>query len=283
MTVAAAPLAVELRGLQVAPAAGAARIVLRDLDLRLNVGEQVAVIGASGAGKTSLLQALACAVAPRAGSVRLFGQEPWALASGARQRLRGRLFLAPQVPPLPPRQRVVTAVLAGRLPQQSVWQSLRTLWSPREPDAAAAQAVLAALDLPEQLWQRVDRLSGGERQRVGLARLLVSEAELWLVDEPLSALDPARVERVIQCLTETARSRRRTLVCSLHQVEVARRCFARILALRDGQLVFDGPAHELTNERIRALYGADLAELQHPDAADPAAVTAPAAPQAMCR
>ncbi|MEX8519189.1 MAG: phosphonate ABC transporter ATP-binding protein [Leptothrix sp. (in: b-proteobacteria)] len=258
-------------------------MVLRDLDLRLNVGEQVAVIGASGAGKTSLLQALACAVAPRAGSVRLFGQEPWALASGARQRLRGRLFLAPQVPPLPPRQRVVTAVLAGRLPQQSVWQSLRTLWSPREPDAATAQAALAALDLPEQLWQRVDRLSGGERQRVGLARLLVSDAELWLVDEPLSALDPARVERVIQCLTETALARQRTLVCSLHQVEVARRCFARILALRDGQLVFDGPAHELTNERIRALYGADLAELQRPDAADPAAVAAPAAPQAMCR
>ena len=275
--------AVELSGLQVAPAAGAERIVLRDLDLRLRAGEQVAVIGASGAGKTSLLQALACAVAPRAGRVRLFGQEPWALGSAARQRLRGRLFLAPQVPPLPPRQRVVTAVLAGRLPQQSLWQSLRTLWSPRTVDAAAAQAALAALDLPEQLWQRVDRLSGGERQRVGLARLLVSDAELWLVDEPLSALDPARVERVIQCLTETARARQRTLVCSLHQVEVARRCFGRILALRDGQLVFDGPAHELTNERIRALYGADLAELQRPDAAEPAAAAEPVAPQAMCR
>ena len=278
-----AALAVELSGLQVAPAAGAERIVLCDLDLRLHAGEQVAVIGASGAGKTSLLLALACAVAPRAGRVRLFGQEPWALASGARQRLRGRLFLAPQVPPLPPRQRVVTAVLAGRLPQQGLWQSLRTLWSPRQADAAAAQAALAALDLPEQLWQRVDRLSGGERQRVGLARLLVSDAELWLVDEPLAALDPARAERVISHLSDSARARGATLVCSLHQVEVARRRFARILALRDGRLVYDGPAEALTPERIRALYGSDPADWSAPGNAAASPLSAPPLPQTMCR
>ncbi len=131
---------------------------------------------------------------------------PGSSVRGDRQRLRGRLCLAPQVPPLPPRQRVVTAVLAGTLPRQSLWRSLRSLWHPR--DAPLAHAALASLDLGDKLWDRVDRLSGGERQRVGLARLLVADADLWLVDEPLSALDPARAEQAITRLTDAARDGR---------------------------------------------------------------------------
>ena len=228
--------------------------VLHGLTLEIRRGEQVALIGSSGAGKTSLLHALACAVPPLSGTLDLFGTAPWALSSSERQRLRGRLFLAPQVPPLPPRQRVVTAVLAGRLPAQSLIQSLRTLWRPRE--AAAAHAALAALGLGDKLWERVDRLSGGERQRVGLARALVADAELWLIDEPLSALDPARSESAIEELTAAAHRAGRTLVCSLHQVEVARRCFPRIVALRDGVIVYDGPAASFTDAQVAALYGA---------------------------
>lgn len=234
-----------------APLSGAE--VLHGISMQVRRGEQVALIGSSGAGKTSLLQALACAVPPLSGTLSLFGTAPWALSSAERQRLRGRLFLAPQVPPLPPRQRVVTAVLAGRLPEQSLLESLRTLWHPRE--AAAAQAALASLDLGDKLWERVDRLSGGERQRVGLARALVADAELWLIDEPLSALDPAHAGQVIERLTEAARSGGRTLVCTLHQVEVARRRFPRIVALRDGLIVYDGPAAAFTDAQVAALYG----------------------------
>jgi phosphonate transport system ATP-binding protein len=186
------------------------------------------------------------------------------------------------VPPLPPRQRVVTAVLAARLPQMSLWSSLRTLWSPGAADAERVQQALSALDLPDKLWLRVDRLSGGERQRVGLARLLVADADLWLVDEPLSALDPARAGLVMRRLTEAARAEGRTLVCSLHQVEVARRCFARTVALREGQVVYDGPSSGLDDARLQALYGgavfAPAAELR----ADRPPVVAPL-PQAMCR
>ncbi|OYT99129.1 MAG: phosphonate ABC transporter [Burkholderiales bacterium PBB1] len=247
-------MVVSLRDLRGAAAPGATAEALRGLSLQIRRGEQLALIGSSGAGKTSLLQALACAVPPLAGTLTLFGADPWMLSTGARQRLRGRLFLAPQVPPLPPRQRVVTAVLAGRLPAQSLWASVRTLWSPRE--AGLAQAALAAMDLSDKLWERVDRLSGGERQRVGLARALVADAELWLIDEPLSALDPARAEQVIDSLTAAARSANRTLVCTLHQIEVARRRFPRIVALRDGVIVYDGAASAFTDAQVRALYGA---------------------------
>ena len=259
-----------LRDLPAAAAPGARAAALRGMSLEIRRGEQLALIGSSGAGKTSLLQALACAVPPLSGTLTLFGANPWSLSTGARQRLRGRLFLAPQVPPLPPRQRVVTAVLAGRLPAQSLWASLRTLWHPLE--AAQAQDALSALDLADKLWERVDRLSGGERQRVGLARALVADAELWLIDEPLSALDPVRAEQAIDTLIAAARRTDRTLVCTLHQVEVARRRFSRIVALRDGVIVYDGAASAFTDAQVSELYGtssltdAPVADSGTPDA-----------------
>jgi phosphonate transport system ATP-binding protein len=272
--------AVELQGVDLAAAAGTAALVLRGLSLRIEAGEQVAVIGSSGAGKTTLLMALAAALPPRQGRLHLLGSEPWSLSAAARQRLRARLFLAPQQPPLPPRQRVVTAVLAGRLPQLGLWASLREWWHPRQ--AGLAFEALQALGVGDKLWQRVDRLSGGERQRVGLARALVSQAELWLVDEPLAALDPRSAEQVIDALCTAARQQQRTLVCSLHQVAVARERFARVLALREGALVYDGPGAALDDERLRSLYG------QTPlDDPTPVPVMAPPPsaplPQAMCR
>jgi len=225
---------------------------IRGLSLQIGAGEQVAVIGPSGAGKTTLLQVLACALPPSSGTVQLDGASPWQLPRSALQRLRGRLFLAPQVPPLPPRQRVVTAVLAGRLPAMSLWQSIRSLFYPA--DIPAAFEALERFDLADKLFERVDRLSGGERQRVGLSRALLSSASLWLIDEPLSALDPTRSRQAITTLVDVARERGATLVATLHQVDVALAHFPRIIGLRDGQLAFDLPASEVTRERLAALY-----------------------------
>jgi phosphonate transport system ATP-binding protein len=277
------PLVISLRDLCAAAAPLATTEVLHGITLEVRRGEQVALIGASGAGKTSLLQALACAVPPRAGAMQLFGLAPWSLSAGALRQLRGRFFLAPQVPPLPPRQRVVTAVLAGRLASQSLLQSLRTLWHPRE--AALAHAALAALGVGDKLWERVDRLSGGERQRVGLARALVADAELWLIDEPLSALDPARAELVITQLTDTARRGGHTLVCTLHQVEVARQSFERIVALHQGHIAYDGPAAAFTDAQVVALYGANgIVDAPADAPANDAGVSSPAVPRAvLCR
>ena len=150
---------------------------IRALSLQVAHGEQVAVIGPSGAGKTTLLQLLACAQRPSAGRLTLDGIDPWTLPRRELQRLRGRLFLAPQVPPLPPRQRVVTAVLAGRLPHISLWHSLRSLFYPT--DIGGAEAALDRFDLGDKLFERVDRLSGGERQRVAIARALYRDPPIW--------------------------------------------------------------------------------------------------------
>lgn len=275
---------VELDGVSIrhpAAARGAAP-ALQPLTLRLEAGEQVAVIGPSGAGKTSLLHALACALRPDRGTLRLDGRDPWSLPVGALRDLRGELFLAPQVPPLPPRQRVVTSVLAGRLPRMGLWESVRNLLYP--VDLEGAQAALEPFDLADKLFARVDRLSGGERQRVGLARALVARARLLLVDEPLSALDPARAAQAMATLTGRAREQGATVVCTLHDVGMALRSFPRIVGLRDGELVFDLPTADVSAERLHDLYSHHLDELEGGARAPEPQPAAQAAPVVMqCR
>lgn len=240
-------------------AAKDAQSAIQAIDLQIAPGEQLALIGPSGAGKTTLLQLLGLSMRPESGHIEFAGQDPWALSTHALQNQRRQIFYAPQTPPLPPRQRVVTALLAARLPEQSLLQSLLTLLYPR--DAHIAQAALAQFDLQDKLWDRVDRLSGGERQRVGLARALISSARLWLVDEPLSALDPTRSRQAISALTRAAKERGATLITTLHQVDVATREFPRVLGLRDGRVAFDLPSEQVTHERLAELYAQHEHEL----------------------
>lgn len=259
------------------PAArSAAAPAIRNLSLQVAHGEQVAIIGPSGAGKTTALQLMACALKPTAGQLLLDGQDPWGISRRALQSVRAALFLAPQVPPLPPRQRVVTSVLAGRLPHEGLWTSLRSLLYP--VDIPRAERALQGFDLADKLFERVDRLSGGERQRVGLARALVSQASLLLVDEPLSALDPARSEHAIQTLTQAARERGATLIATLHHVDMALAHFPRIVGLREGALAFDLPAAQVTPALLKELYAQHLHELHGaaPVLPDDAFATVPA-------
>ncbi len=264
------------------PAANAvAPPALKKLSLALASGEQVAVIGPSGAGKTTLLQLMACALKPSQGNLQLGEHAPWQMRTSALQQLRGTLFLAPQVPPLPPRQRVVTSVLAGRLPGMGLGASLSSLFYPR--DMALAASALAQFDLAEKLFERVDRLSGGERQRVGLARLVASSAQLLLVDEPLSALDPERARQALHTLTSVARARGATLVATLHHVDMALQHFERIVGLRDGELAFDLPARQVTQERLHELYASHLDELTGPAPAINLSLTAAPLVAMQCR
>lgn len=225
---------------------------LAGIDLAVDAGERVAVIGPSGAGKTTLLRILATALQPSAGSYEALGTLPWTLSGNARQRLRSRIALVHQAPPLPPRQRVVTAVLAGRLGQWPLWKSLASLLYPL--DSAGARTELQRLDLGDKLFERCDQLSGGQLQRVGIARALYQRAELLLADEPVSAMDPVLAGHTLGVLNREAQSRGVTLLASLHAVDLALEHFPRIVGVRDGRIAFDKPAEQVTPDDLRALY-----------------------------
>lgn len=227
-------------------------LALRGLDLSIDRGERVAIIGPSGAGKTTLLNLLASALPPSAGQLQVLGTDPWQLSSKRRQRLRSRIALIHQAPPLPARQRVVTAVSAGRLGQWGLGKSLLNLLHPL--DISGAREVLARLDLADKLFERCQQLSGGQLQRVGIARALYQQPELLLADEPVSAMDPRLADHTLALLCQHAIEHNVTLVASLHAVELALAHFPRVIGVRDGRIHFDLAASEVGREHLDTLY-----------------------------
>ncbi|WP_440830664.1 phosphonate ABC transporter ATP-binding protein [Pseudomonas fragariae (ex Marin et al. 2024)] len=227
-------------------------LALRGLDLSIDRGERVAIIGPSGAGKTTLLNLLASALPPSAGQLQVLGTDPWQLSSTRRQSLRSRIALIHQAPPLPARQRVVTAVSAGRLGQWGLGKSLLNLLHPL--DISGAREVLARLDLADKLFERCQQLSGGQLQRVGIARALYQQPELLLADEPVSAMDPRLADHTLALLGQHAIEHNVTLVASLHAVELALAHFPRIIGVRDGRIHFDLAASEVGREHLDTLY-----------------------------
>jgi phosphonate transport system ATP-binding protein len=228
------------------------RIALDAVSFAVRAGERVAIIGPSGAGKTTLLQLCATALRQSSGALALLGEDPWALGAAARRRLRRRIGRIHQSPPLPPRQRVVTAVLAGRLGAWSLPRALASLAYPADVDGA--RDALARVDLADRVYDRCDRLSGGQAQRVGIARVLYQQPELILADEPVSALDPALSNYTVSVLVEEARARNVTLIASLHAVDLALAHFPRVIGLRDGRVAFDLPTAAVGTEALESLY-----------------------------
>jgi len=228
---------------------------LAGVSLEVAHGERIAIIGPSGAGKTSLLRLLGAALRPSSGALAIADVDPWALTARALQKLRGRIGMIHQAPPLPPRQRLVTAVLAGRLGAWGLWRGLASLAYPA--DIAGARESLARLDLAERLFDRCDRLSGGQLQRVGVARVLYQRPDLILADEPVSALDPQLAHQTVGELNREAQTRGVTLVASLHAVDLALRWFPRIVGLRDGAVAFDCPPLRVSDAMLHDLYATE--------------------------
>jgi phosphonate transport system ATP-binding protein len=232
---------------------------LRNINISATAGESIAIIGSSGSGKTSFLNLIASSLRPSTGSITVLNVDPWAISKGQLQRLRSQIGLVHQAAPIPPRQRVITAVLAGRLGQWPLWRSLLSLIYP--VDITGPQSCLQKLDLADRLFDRCDRLSGGQLQRVGVTRVLYQAPHLFLADEPVSAMDPVLSDLTIQCLLEDAQSRDACFVASLHAVDIALRWFPRIIGLRDGAIFFDLPASEVSESLLQQLYESERGEL----------------------
>jgi phosphonate transport system ATP-binding protein len=239
----------------------AGRAALAGVDLEIRPGESLAIVGPSGSGKTTLLRLLNAAVRPEAGSVEVDGRKLAALEPGELRELRSRIGFVHQDLCLVPNVRVLSNVLAGRLGQQSFRSSLRSLLLPPRAQVAEVAAVLERVGIGEKLYQRTDSLSGGQRQRVALARALYQQPRALLADEPVSSVDPARARSMVELLAQVSRERGLTLVVSLHDIELARSLFPRLVGLRAGRVVFDQPSVQVGSRQLAALYALEGLEL----------------------
>ncbi len=226
--------------------------VLSALSLSIPSGQKVALIGPSGAGKSTLLALLATALPPGQGNVLHEGQALLSLRPSALRRQRSRIGYMPQASALPGRQSVTTAISAGQLGRWSTRQGLVNLVKTRDRESIVS--LLDRLGMADQTDRHCDELSGGQLQRVALARVLFQQADLLLLDEPVSALDPSLSRRTLEIACDEASRRQATLVASLHMPALARHLFDRVIGLQSGRIVLDVAAAELDDAPLAALY-----------------------------
>ncbi|MDP2498473.1 MAG: phosphonate ABC transporter ATP-binding protein [Candidatus Palauibacterales bacterium] len=225
---------------------------LEGVDLAVEPGERIGLIGPSGAGKTTLLSLLNATRSPTSGRLLIFGQDPTELAPERRRRLQSRIGTIHQQFHLVDGLRVIHNVNAGRLAE---WSLLRSLWSlirPRETDRA--RRILERVGIGEKLYERTGDLSGGEKQRVALSRVLAQDPDVILADEPIASLDRENSREVMDLLSRLAREEGVTAVISLHEYEYALSHCERVIGLRGGRVLFDRPAGEVSEELIDRLY-----------------------------
>lgn len=238
--------------------------VLQNIDLTINSGEMVALIGASGSGKSTLIRTIAGLTTidrSEAGLIRIFGQP---MQSNGRitkdaGSLRARVGVVFQQFNLVSRLTVLTNVLLGRLGQMPRWRGCLG-WFTGDEKRHAMRA-LSRVGIERHALKRGSELSGGQQQRAAIARTLMQGAEVLIADEPIASLDPSSARRVMDILADLNRSEGITILVSLHQVEYALRYCARVVALRDGVVVYDGASEQLTPAFLGELYGAESEEL----------------------
>ena len=231
---------------------------LRSVSFRVEGHDAVFIIGPSGAGKSTLLRCINRLVEPDRGEVRLDGVEITALRGQALRQARRGMGMIFQEFNLVERLTVMENVLSGRLGSVSLWQAWRRRFPPEDVDAAFA--TLARVGLEGFEGKRADALSGGQRQRVGIARALVQRPKILLVDEPTSSLDPRTSESVLRLIVDLAAEDRIPALVNIHDVLLARAFAKRIIGLREGEIVYDGPVSGLTRPALEAIYGGALLE-----------------------
>ena len=226
------------------------KIALSSLSFSIKQGEMVALIGPSGAGKTTLLNSIAGLVPIHSGELLIDSKPISSYKNG--KIFSKKVGVIRQQFDLIGSIAVIHNVLAGRLADWGVFKSLFSLLIPQEKEVALS--ALKRVGLADKMYEITSTLSGGEQQRVAMARLMVQKPEVILADEPVASLDPARAEDVLAMLIKIVTEQKQTLIASLHSVEYARNYFTRIIALKNGEILFDLPNENVTDELLTDLY-----------------------------
>lgn len=225
---------------------------LQNISLQIAAGDRVALVGSSGAGKSTLLRLLNGTLFPTQGEVWALGRQLDRLSAQRLRQVQRQIGTVYQQFHLVDTLRVVHNVNAGHLGHWSFARALFSLLVPLEVETAAR--ALSQVGIPDKLYARTDQLSGGEQQRVAIARVLVQNPLAILADEPIASLDPERSREVMALLKSLCEQTGRTLVVSLHDVEVARSYCQRMIGLRQGKIVFDAPTADVTPAMFADLY-----------------------------
>jgi phosphonate transport system ATP-binding protein len=228
-------------------------LALNAVDLDVPDGQVMALIGPSGAGKSTLIRCVNRLVEPTAGTIALNDVEITSLSGAQLRRIRRRMGMIFQEYALVERLTVMENVLSGRLGYVGFWQS----WFRRFPQSDIDEAfrLLERVGLDAMADKRADELSGGQRQRVGICRALIQNPELLLVDEPTASLDPKTSRQIMRLIKELCEERRLSAIINIHDVMLAQLFAERIVGLRLGEIVYDGPPAEITAEVLTSIYG----------------------------
>lgn len=231
----------------------AGREALKNVSFTITEGQIVALIGPSGAGKSTLIRCVNRLVEPTSGSVRWGETNLITLGTSELRNTRRKIGMIFQEFALVDRLTVMENVLSGRLGYVGFWQSLTRNFPQKDIDNAFA--LLDRVGLTSFADQRADKLSGGQRQRVGIARALMQEPDLLLVDEPTASLDPKTSRQIMRLIGELCRERNLMAIVNIHDVPLAKMFADRIIGLKDGAVVFDGVPDQLTGEALTSIYG----------------------------
>lgn len=229
---------------------------LRDISLEIRSGEFVVVLGKSGSGKSTLLRCINRLVEPSTGRIFFGDIEITSAPARSLRAIRHKIGMIFQEGFLVPRTSVLTNVLTGRLGNTAAWAALLNRFS--ADDVQAALRNLDRLGIADKAHEKIESLSGGQKQRVGIARAMMQEPDILLADEPVSSLDPATSQSILAALAEINRRDGVTVLCNLHIPELARQFGRRVLALKAGRLVYDGPPEGLDEATLNEFY--DLQE-----------------------
>jgi len=233
---------------------------LDDVSFTVQDGEFLVIIGLSGSGKSTLLRCINRLVEPTEGRIIWDGVDITAASLDELRRIRRQIGMIFQQFNLVKRSSVLTNVLSGRLGYISSWRSVTGQFS-RE-DMQRAMQNLERVGITDKAHSRADVLSGGQQQRVGIARALMQEPRLMLADEPVASLDPSTSHSVLRYLEDLNKQDGVTILCSLHFLSLARAYGTRIIALKNGQLVFEGLPEEIDEVRFKQIYGAEAMRVE---------------------